>query len=81
MLSRPFSELLLEFIVQVFLILPAPLLLFFVISLVVFLTAPKGSEKRRKRKTWFIVTSVICGVLFLIWFAIIAFFVLALSHM
>ena len=59
MLSRTFSEYLLEFIVRVFIILPAPLLVFFVLSLVLFLTAPKGSEKRRKRKTWFIIVSVV----------------------
>lgn len=81
MFSRPFSELLLEFIVQVFIILPAPLLVIFAVCLILFLTAPKGSEKRQKRKTWFIVISVFCAVLFLIWFAIMAFFVLALSHM
>ena len=81
MLSRTFSEYLLEFIVRVFIILPAPLLVFFVLSLVLFLTSPKGSEKRRKRKTWFIIVSVVAGVMFLIWFAIMAFFVLALSHM
>ena len=81
MLSRTFSELLLEFIVRVFLILPVPLLLFFVLSLVLFLTAPKGSEKRAKRKTWFIIVTVVSGIMFLIWFAIMAFFVLALSHM
>ena len=81
MSSTSISELLLEFIVRVFIILPAPLLVFFVLSLVLFLTAPKGSEKRRKRKTWFIIVTVVGGVMFLIWFAIMAFFVLALSHM
>ena len=81
MSSTSISELLLEFIVRVFIILPAPLLVFFVLSLVLFLTAPKDSEKRRKRKTWFIIVTVVGGVMFLIWFAIMAFFVLALSHM
>ena len=81
MSSTSFSEFLLEFIVRVFIILPAPLLVFFILSLVLFLTAPKGSEKRKKRKTWFIVVSIVAGIMFLIWFAIMTFFVLALSHM
>ena len=81
MSKTPISELFWEFIVRLFIILPVPLLIIFAISLILFLTAPKGSDKRKKRKTWFIVISVIAGVMFLIWFAVVAFFVMALSHM
>ena len=81
MSSTSFSEFLMELIVRVFIILPAPLLVFFVLSLVLFLIAPKGSEKRKKRKTWFIIVTVVGGIMFLIWLVIVGFFVMALSHM
>ncbi len=75
------SELFYEFIVRLFIILPVPLLIFFIASLVLFLQSPKGSEKRRKRKIWFIVISITAGIMFLIWLFVAVSFVLALSHM
>lgn len=77
----PFSELFWEFIARVFILLPLPLLFFFVLSLVLFLTAPKGSDKRKKRKTWFIVVSIIAGIMLLIWIAIVAYFTLSIARM
>ena len=81
MSNTPVSELFWEFIARLFIILPVPLLFFFLLSLALFLTAPKGSDKRKKRRTWFIVVSIIAGIMLLIWIAIVAFFTLSIARM
>ena len=81
MSKTPISELFWEFIARLFIILPVPLLFFFLLSLVLFLTAPKGSDKRKKRRTWFIVVSIIAGIMLVIWLAIVAFFTLSIARM
>ena len=81
MSNTPVSELFWEFIARLFIILPVPLLFFFLLSLALFLTAPKGSDKRKKRRTWFIVVSIIAGIMLLIWIAIAAFFTLSIARM
>ena len=81
MSKTPISELFWEFIARVFILLPVPLLFFFILSLVLFLAAPKGSDKRKKRKVWFIAVSVIAGIMLLIWIAVVAFFTLSIAGM
>ena len=48
----------------------------FIVALVLFLKAPKGSPKRRSRKVFMIVSAVLCAV---IYGAILAFVIIMMS--
>ncbi|MGN0683702.1 MAG: hypothetical protein ACI4JY_08510 [Oscillospiraceae bacterium] len=57
-------------------LIPPAVLIMFIVALVLFLQAPKGSPKRRSRKVFMIVAAVLCAV---IYGAILAFVIIMMS--
>ena len=53
--------------------IPAGIIIFFIISLVMLKKTPKDSGKYKKRKTAFIVSAVLAGILFT---AVVALFIM-----
>lgn len=60
----------------IFNLIPLAVLIMFIVALVLFLKAPKGSPKRRSRKVFMIVSAVLCAV---IYGAILAFMIIMMS--
>jgi len=53
--------------------IPAGIIIFFIVSLVMWRKTPKDSEKYKKRKTVFIVSAVLAGILLI---AVVALFIM-----
>ena len=60
----------------IFSLFPPAVLIMFIVALVLFLKAPKGSPKRLSRKVFMIVSGVLCTVIF---GAILAFTIIMMS--
>ena len=54
--------------------IPAGIIIFFIVSLVMLKKTPKNSENYKKRKITFIVSAVLAGILFT---AVVALFIMA----
>ena len=68
-------------VILVFFILPAAILIWFAVSVVLFLRTPKDSPRRRPRKLRLVIASVLFGLLII---AAVVFFILlsiAIAHM
>ena len=68
-----------RFLMQVFILLPVFLVGFFVLTLVLYKHAPKGSEESRKRRFWFWFVCIAGGLMLLIWLAFMAFLFYAVA--
>jgi len=68
-------------IIVIFLGLPILSLILFLVSLVRFLSAPKGSEVRKNRKGVLIASAIIAGVLISIVVSIIILFMMSIANM
>ena len=61
-----------RFLMQVFILLPVFLIIFFILTLVLYKRAPEGSELRRKRRFWFRLVCIVGGTMFLLWLVFMA---------
>ena len=65
----------------VFLLPPAGVTVWFIVSLILFLATPKEHEKRGKRKTLLLVSGIIFGVMALAICGFIALLAMAVANM
>ena len=76
-----FQETIGRFLILIFIFLPLFLLFFFLLTLVRYCRSKfLSSEVRRKRRFWFLFVSVAGGIAFLIWLAIVIFFLHNVSY-
>ncbi len=68
------------FLIQVFMLLPIIVIPLFLLALILFLSAPKGSPKRRTRRIWFIIVTAVCVIALLTWIAVIAYMTYAINN-
>lgn len=68
-------EIIFEIIISclLFIGIPAGIIIFFIVSLIMLKKTPEDSENYKKRKTAFIVSSVLAGILFT---AVVALFIM-----
>ncbi len=68
-----------RFLMQIFILLPVFLAVFFVLTLVLYKRAPVDSALRRKRRSWFRFVCIAGGIALLIWLAAMILFFFFIS--
>ncbi len=68
-------------LIPLFILIPTAALIWFIVSLILFLIRPKGSPTRRFWRIHMIVSGIVAGVLIGVIISLVALFILAMAGM